>query len=117
MFKKITLVMVALLGLGLLVSAGMAGSADNGAEEMLLEGGSRGNVPFPHRTHQEVLGDCNKCHDLFPQETGAITRLKKAGDLKKKQVMNKSCVKCHKSMKKGGGKSGPTTCSKCHVRG
>ena len=117
MFRKAYLLTVVLLGLGLLVSVGTVGSANNGAEEMLLEGGSRGNVPFPHRTHQEVLGDCNKCHDLFPQETGAITRLKKSGDLKKKQVMNKSCVKCHKSMKKGGGKAGPTTCSKCHVRG
>lgn len=117
MFKKIALVMVALLGLGLLVSGGTVGSANNGAEEMMLEGGSRGKVPFTHRTHQKVLGDCNQCHDIFQQETGAITRLKKAGDLKKKQVMNKSCVKCHKSMKKSGSKAGPTTCSKCHVRG
>lgn len=117
MFKKVSWVMVALLALGLLVLTGAVGSADNGADEMLLEGGSRGKVPFPHRAHQAVLGDCNKCHDLFPQEAGAITRLKKAGDLKKKQVMNKSCVKCHKTMKKGGGKAGPTTCSKCHVRG
>ena len=117
MFKKIILAVVALLALVLLISAGTVGSADNGAAEMLLEGGSRGKVPFPHHAHQKVLGDCNKCHDLFPQETGAITRLKKAGDLKKKQVMNKSCVKCHKTMKKDGGKAGPTTCSKCHVRG
>ena len=36
MFKKITLLMVALLGLGLLVSAGTVGSANNGAEDMLL---------------------------------------------------------------------------------
>jgi len=117
MCKKISLVMVALLGLGLLVSAGTVGSANNGADEMMLEGGSRGKVPFPHHAHQKVLGDCNQCHDLFPQETGAITRLKKAGVLKKKQVMNKSCVKCHKTMKKGGGRTGPTTCSKCHIRG
>ncbi|MCP3950921.1 MAG: hypothetical protein GY697_01670 [Desulfobacterales bacterium] len=55
--KNITFVMVALLSLGLLVSGGTVGSADNGAEEMLLEGGSRGKVPFPHRAHQEVLGD------------------------------------------------------------
>lgn len=116
MFKKTYWVLVALLGLGLLVSAGTVGSANNGAEEMLIEGGSRGKVPFPHRTHQAVLVDCNKCHDLFPQESGAISRLKKAGDLKKKQIMNTSCVKCHKAMKKGGAKAGPTTCSKCHVR-
>ena len=117
MFKKSVLAMVVLLVLGLLATAGTVGSTDYGAEEMLLDGGSRGKVPFPHRTHQAVLGDCSQCHDLFPQETGAITRLKKAGDLKKKQVMNKSCVKCHKTMRKNGGKTGPTTCSKCHVRG
>ena len=117
MFKKTYVVMAVLLGLGLLVSTGTVESANNGAEEMLIEGGSRGKVPFPHRTHQAVLGDCNKCHDLFPQETGAISRLKEAGNLKKKQVMNTSCVKCHKAMQKGGGKAGPTTCSKCHVRG
>ena len=116
MFKKNYLALVALLGLGLLISVGTVGSANNGAEEMLLEGGTRGKVPFPHRTHQAVLGDCNKCHDLFPQETGAITRLQKSGALEKKQVMNKNCVKCHKTMKKGGGKTGPTTCAACHVR-
>jgi hypothetical protein len=116
MFKKTYLVMVALLGLGLLVTAGTVVSANNGAEEMLLNGGKRGKVPFPHRSHQDVLKDCKKCHDLFPQEPGVIDRFKKAGDLKKKQVMNTRCVKCHKAMKKGGNKAGPTTCSKCHIR-
>jgi hypothetical protein len=43
-------------------------------------------------------------------------RLKEAGDLNKKQVMNTRCVKCHRSMQKDGAKAGPTTCSKCHVR-
>jgi hypothetical protein len=103
--------------LGLLMTAAAVVSAENGAEHMQLDGGKRGKVPFPHRIHQEVLQDCNACHNLFPQESGAIERLKKAGDLKKKQVMNKSCVKCHKSMKKSAGKAGPTTCSKCHIRG
>jgi len=103
--------------LGLLIMAAAAVSAENGAENMQLDGGKRGKVPFPHRTHQEVLGDCKKCHDLFPQEKGAIERLKMAGDLKRKQVMNKSCVKCHKTMKKSRGKAGPVTCAQCHIRG
>ena len=103
--------------LGLLVSAGTVLSAENGAESMLLNGGTRGKVPFPHRTHQEMLTDCNKCHDLFPQEAGAIDQRKKAGELKKKQVMNTRCVKCHKAMKKAGDKTGPTTsCKNCHIR-
>lgn len=103
--------------ISLLLPAAAVLTADNGAENMELYGGSRGKVPFPHGTHQTVLGDCNACHDLFPQQAGAIERLKKAGDLKRKQVMNTSCVKCHKSMKKAGRPAGPTTCSKCHVRG
>ena len=103
--------------LGLLVSAVTVVSAENGAESMLLNGGKRGKISFPHRTHQDVLKDCKKCHDLFPQEPGVIDRLKKAGELKKKQVMNTRCVKCHKAMKKDGGKAGPTTCSKCHIKG
>jgi len=103
--------------LGLVIMAAAAVSAENGAENMQLDGGKRGKVPFPHRTHQEVLGDCNECHNLFPQEAGAIERLKKAGELKKKQVMNKNCVKCHKTMKKSSRKAGPVTCSTCHIRG
>ncbi len=102
--------------LGLLVSAGTVLSAENGAESMLLNGGTRGKVPFPHRTHQAVLTDCNNCHDLFPQEAGVIDQRKKAGELKKKQVMNTRCVKCHKAMKKTGDKAGPTTCKNCHIR-
>ncbi len=103
--------------LALLITAAAVASTENGAENMELDGGKRGKVPFPHRSHQEVLKDCNQCHDLFPQESGAIERLKKAGDLKKKQVMNKSCVKCHKVMKKSRGKAGPVTCAQCHIRG
>jgi len=114
MLKRIVLT-AALISL--LLPAATVLTADNGAENMELYGGSRGKVPFPHRTHQTVLGDCNSCHDLFPQQAGAIEQLKKAGDLKRKQVMNKNCVKCHKTMKKAGSQAGPTTCSKCHVRG
>ena len=113
MLKYIVSVIIVI---GLLVGAHSGLTAENSAAEMVLEGGARGKVPFPHRTHQTVLGDCGACHDLFPQEAGAIERLKAAGDLKRKQVMNKSCVKCHKAMKKQGGQAGPTTCSKCHIR-
>lgn len=116
MLKNTIWVLAALLGLGLLAMAGTAISANTGAENLLIDGGQRGDVSFPHRTHQKILVDCNKCHDLFPQEPGAIARLKKAGDLKKMQVMNTRCVKCHKAMKKEGAKTGPTTCSKCHTR-
>ena len=45
-----------------------------------------------------------------------IAELKAQGKLKKKHVMNKLCTKCHKETQKTGEKSGPTTCSKCHIK-
>jgi hypothetical protein len=89
---------------------------NNGAEQIELQGGTRGSVPFPHRQHQEKLVDCQVCHATFEQKAGSIQELKAQGKLKKKHVMNKLCTKCHKQMKKTGEKSGPTTCSKCHIK-
>lgn len=89
---------------------------NGGAEQISLEGGSRGVVPFPHHRHQNTLQDCNVCHNLFPQEKGGIERLKSEGKLVKKQVMNKHCIKCHKNLKRQGSPTGPTTCAKCHVK-
>ena len=89
---------------------------NKGAKEMSLFGGKSGNVPFPHHRHQEVAGDCNICHALFPQQSGIIRQLKAEGKLKKKQVMNKLCTKCHKQKKKAGEKSGPVTCKSCHIK-
>ena len=90
---------------------------NQGAESIELEGGKRGKVPFPHRQHQKNLEDCQICHSVFPQEPGAIQKLKSQGALKKKYVMNKLCTKCHKKKKKAGQPSGPTKCSKCHIKG
>ena len=95
---------------------GLQAIENQGAENIELEGGKRGNVPFPHWRHQEKLGDCQICHSTFPQELGAIEDLKKQGKLKKKYVMNKHCTKCHKQKRKAGQQSGPTTCSKCHIK-
>jgi hypothetical protein len=89
---------------------------NKGAANFEMDGGSRGKVPFPHHQHQENLGDCTVCHSLFPQKTGSIEELKEQGKLKKKYVMNKLCTKCHREAKKAGRKSGPTTCSKCHIK-
>ena len=91
-------------------------TTNKGADHIELFGGKSGPVPFPHRAHQEVLTDCTVCHELFPQETGAIEKLKASGDLKKKQIMNKHCTKCHRKMKKEGRKTGPTTCKSCHIK-
>ena len=104
-----------------LISAGVSTASstanqNKGAESVELPGGKRGNVPFPHHQHQEKLGDCDICHSVFPQESGSIEKLKAEGKLKKKYVMNKLCTKCHKETKKAGRKTGPTTCSKCHIK-
>jgi len=102
----------------LVIFISAAGFADGnqGAADIQIDGGTRGVVPFPHQAHQDRLGDCNTCHAVFPQEPQALNKQKQAGKLKPKWVMNKQCVNCHRSEKKAGNPSGPTTCSKCHVR-
>lgn len=97
-----------------LIPALPAAEQTKGAAEMVLSGGSRGAVPFPHRRHQETAKDCAVCHALFPQEKGIIDKLKEDGRLRKKTVMNKLCTKCHRERKRNGEKSGPTVCKECH---
>jgi len=100
-----------------LVLAGWSLAVENkGAEYLQLPGGKRGNVPFPHHQHQNILVDCKICHDFFPQEKGSIEKMKAQGQLKKKYVMNKLCTKCHRTKKKAGEKSGPVSCKKCHLK-
>jgi hypothetical protein len=99
----------------ILVAAGLGGADEiGGAAEMVLPGGKTGGVPFPHRQHQQTVGDCMACHDLFPQETGAISDAIDAGRLKKKQVMNQKCTMCHRQLKREKKPSGPTSCKQCH---
>ena len=104
----------------LIAGAAVAMSAktgeNRGPADIIISGGKRGNVPFPHQQHQENLVDCKICHAVFPQEKGAIDRLKAEGTLKPKQVMNKQCTKCHKEKKRAGEQSGPTTCTSCHIK-
>lgn len=87
-----------------------------GAELIILEGGALGKVTFPHHRHQEALGDCLRCHNLFAQSAGSIAKAKAEGRLAQKQVMNTLCIQCHRTEQRAGKKSGPTTCSKCHVK-
>jgi DNA-directed RNA polymerase alpha subunit len=104
-------------GAGALVQSTFANPQEMGAEEMVLEGGKAGTVPFPHRRHQEALKeDCQVCHELFPQQKGSIEALKAEGKLESKQVMNRLCTSCHRQYRRQGINAGPTTCSKCHER-
>jgi hypothetical protein len=102
--------------LALLVPLVAFAGQNMGKETLFIYGGDRGKVPFPHRVHQEKLSDCSACHDVFPQEEGSIEALKAEGKLRKKKVMNAQCIKCHRTTKKKGGKSGPVKCKECHVR-
>lgn len=94
----------------------LAQSQNTGAAEIVLDGGTSGNVAFPHQRHQAKLVDCTTCHSVFPQKAGGIEELKAQGKLAKKQIMNELCIKCHKEKKQAGEKAGPTTCTTCHVK-
>ncbi|OEU66483.1 MAG: cytochrome C [Desulfobacterales bacterium PC51MH44] len=108
---------VVLIVFGLLFSVAMASEVQNrGASDITLDGGKKGNVNFPHHMHQDNIKDCQVCHDLFPQKLGIIQDLKNQGKLKKKQVMNNKCLKCHKAKKKAGEEAGPTKCTECHIK-
>lgn len=108
------------LVIALLASAGgigaVGGAPDRGAAAIILEGGTSGQVAFPHQRHQEKLPDCNICHAAYPQKAGAIEELKAQGKLDKKQIMNDQCTRCHKEKKRAGEKTGPTTCTTCHAK-
>jgi hypothetical protein len=94
----------------------VAAAAENtGSGNIVLEGGRLGSMAFPHQEHQDTLGDCNLCHNLFPKVAGSIDRLKEEGSLKKKATMDQ-CVGCHKNREDKGEKSGPTSCKGCHKK-
>ncbi len=97
--------------------AASAQTPNAGAPEIVLNGGTSGKVPFPHLRHQQKLVDCNVCHAVFPQAPGAIEALQAQGKLAKKAIMNTQCTRCHKEKQKAGEKTGPTTCTTCHLKG
>lgn len=110
----LTTTIVFMIGLATALAVTEQADQNKGAEEIVLPAGSKGDVQFPHLTHQNNVKDCNVCHELFPQEKGAIVKLKADGKLKRKQVMNTQCLKCHREKKREGVATGPTSCSKCH---
>jgi len=110
--KMILFALLIVLATGIAIGAA---EVKNGAKEMVLFGGSLGNVFFPHHRHQEAFGNCNNCHNLFPQTTGAIQELNRQDKLKKKEVMNQ-CTKCHKELASTDKKGGPVKCKECHQK-
>ncbi len=114
-FKRVTTLAV-LLTVILFTGAVVFAMQNQGNEKIDLDGGEKGNIDFSHRIHQNALGDCNICHAVFPKKAGIIKELKTQKKLRKRQVMNKTCLQCHRSMKKAGKDTGPTNCSACHVK-
>jgi hypothetical protein len=112
---KAKLIFVAFMSILFIFSPALS-EQNLGAENIILEGGDSGAVPFPHKKHQDSLKDCSICHDLFDQEIGSIEKLKLEDKLQAKQVMNTQCLKCHRDAKKAGNASGPISCTTCHSK-
>ncbi len=112
--KKIVFLIMLIFVIGLAVCVN---AQDMGSETVLFEKGRMPQVTFDHHMHQHKLNNnCSSCHDLFPMQTGIIKEMITEEKLKKQQVMNLKCVKCHKDRKKEGLAAGPTKCTACHVR-
>ena len=101
---------------GLILAASGIASQNPGRAEMILNGGKTGAVAFKHHLHQDLVKDCQVCHKDFKQKKGALDAAKAAGTLKKKQVMNKTCLSCHRAKKKAGEAYGPVSCRVCHKK-
>ena len=93
----------------------------------------RSAVAFPHDLHMEVFAEdeCGVCHHSYDETAGSLTyepgdeiSCKECHLLKKdgrtpalREAYHGSCTVCHRNtIKKSGGKSGPTTCGECHVK-
>ncbi len=113
--KSILSLICIIIGTSLLLvpAAGLCGK---GRQAIILDGGKTGSVPFDHHRHQEVVKDCMVCHQDFAQKEGALNDAKAAKTLKKKQVMNQTCISCHKAKKKAGEQHGPVSCKACHKK-
>jgi len=104
-----------LVAVALVLSGGLLAAEKNmGPASLVIPGGSKADITLPHARHQEVLDDCDSCHNLFPQQAGSIVQMKESGELKKMQVM-KQCQGCHRELGKAGKKSGPVGCRDCHI--
>jgi uncharacterized membrane protein len=110
---KLAVIMAALIIFSAVATLAMV---NHGAEQLTINGGSKGEVSFPHKEHQDIIGDCTACHDVFPMELGVIKTMKANKELKRKQVMNKTCIKCHRARKSKGESYGPISCNDCHTK-
>ena len=113
--KPKKLVLISALIAALIPVSVVIGSEEEPAESIVLQGGSRGNVTFPHGRHQGIDVDCRPCHEMFAKKAQIIDTMKGDETLKKKDVMN-MCKNCHKDLTAQGQKAGPVKCSGCHKK-
>ena len=83
-YKLVPLLIIGGILIGAAIIFANVTTENKGAAIILIDGGKMRDVHFPHRRHQNTLGDCNVCHELFPEKMGSITELKDQGKLKKK---------------------------------
>ncbi len=112
MKKTVTLI---LFMANILLFSTLLWAQNKGAKEIVIPGGTTGSVMVRHHVHQNTLGDCNLCHNLFPQTAGIVQKLKDEGKLERKKLMNQ-CQKCHREKTSAGLKAGPVTCNGCHAK-
>ncbi|GLI37657.1 cytochrome c family protein [Geobacter hydrogenophilus] len=62
-----------------------------------------GQVSFPHKKHQDALGQCRGCHEKGPGKIDGFDKVLAHG---------KGCKGCHEAMKRG-----PVLCKGCHGGG
>ncbi|MCD6429731.1 MAG: cytochrome c3 family protein [Deltaproteobacteria bacterium] len=79
-------------------------------------------VVYNHEKHSAATPDCKTCHHTWdgkdaPKKCSECHTAKKDGKkLSSKDALHKNCKGCHKTMKKAGKKTGPTSCKKCHKK-
>lgn len=111
MIKQVFGIVLFIVLLATILSAG----AEEG--ELVLDGGRKGDVPFPHGLHQKTVESCNVCHAKFPQKNGTIKKRVGNGTLQKMEIM-KDCMNCHKELSAEGKPAGPErSCAACHTDG
>ncbi len=83
-----------------------AGSAFAAAPENVVMKNKKGDVPFPHKKHEDakLISDCKACHaEAAGGKIGALG----------KDKGHANCLTCHKDAKND---KAPTKCGDCHKK-
>lgn len=87
--------------ISLITVVAFAGSAFAADEMVFSNNGKKDPVKFNHKSHQEALKDCKKCHEKGPGKIEGFG----------KDFAHKTCKGCHAEMGKG-----PKGCGECHKK-